>query len=63
VSYISLCKGWVRIILHAHAGCTVAVTASKQIASACNTAATMVSRRRLDDFTDRIRDLKSLLYY
>jgi hypothetical protein len=26
-----------------------------------STAATMVSRRRLDDITDQIRDLKSLL--
>jgi hypothetical protein len=28
-----------------------------------STAATMVSRRRLDHITDRIRDLKSFLYY
>jgi hypothetical protein len=30
--------------------------------SSPSTAATMVSRRRLDDITDRIRALKSLLY-
>jgi hypothetical protein len=28
-----------------------------------STAATVVSRRRLDDITDRIRDSKSFLYY